>query len=86
MIKLDKKGFPTIGTVRENRLNKCTKTSTTELKKKTRGSFDFRSHGIIEVVRWNDISAVTLCSNREGVESGGEVKRRVKDRGGLDVQ
>ena len=29
---------------------------------------------------------MTLCSNNEGVEPVGEVKRRVKDRGVLDVQ
>ena len=86
MVKLDKKGFRATGTVRENTLQKCTITSTTELNKKPRGSFDFRSHGNIEVVRWNDNSAVTLCSNSEGVEPVGEVKRRVKGRGVLDVQ
>ena len=86
MVKLDKKGFRATGTVRENRLQKCTITSTTELKKKLSGSFDFRSHGNIEVVRWNDNSVVTLCSNTEGVEPVGEVKRRMKGRGVLDVQ
>ena len=86
MVKLDKKGFRATGTVRENRLKKCTITSTTELKKKLKGSFDFRSHGNIEVVRWNDNSVVTLCNNTEGVEPVGEVKRRMKGRGVLDVQ
>ena len=60
MVKLDKKGFRATGTVRENRFKKCTITSITEVKKKPRGSFDFRSHVNIEVVRWNDNSVVTL--------------------------
>ena len=37
-------------------------------------------------MRWNDNSVVTLCSNSEGVEPVGEVKKRVKDREVQNVQ
>ena len=39
------------------------------MKSEERGSFDNASCGDIEVVRWNDNSAVTLGSNGYGAET-----------------
>ena len=45
------------------------------MKKNERGSFDFRSDGNIEIVRWNDNSVVTIGSNAYGVQPIGSAKR-----------
>ena len=53
------------GTVRENRINSATKTmiSQKKLKKRGRGSFDYRCDGTVFVSKWNDNSSVHICSN-----------------------
>ncbi len=51
------------GTIREYRTKACAMKSVTEVKKDGRGSYDYRSDGDVEIVRWNDKSVATLCSN-----------------------
>ena len=48
------------------------------MKRKERGSYDYRNVGKIEVVWWNDNSVVTLGSNACSVEPVRTIKRWVK--------
>ena len=78
-------GYRATGTVRQNRIRGCPLKSDAEMKKSERGSYDYRSDGDVEIVRWNDNSVVTLCSNAVGVEPVRQVKRRVKNKGSVLV-
>ena len=49
--------------------------------KKERGSYDFRSLGEIEIVRWSDNAVVTVGSSAYGVEPLGNAKRWMKGKG-----
>ena len=53
------KGFRATGTMRNDRIMKCPLIDVKKMNKNERGSFDFRSDGNIEIVRWNDNSVVT---------------------------
>ena len=53
------KGFRATGTMRNDRIMKCPLVDVKKMNKNERGSFDFRSDGNIEIVRWNDNSVVT---------------------------
>lgn len=58
------------GTVRDNRIDKCQLEKKEVLKKRERGTYDFRvdtNHEII-VCRWNDNSVVNVFSNAVGIE------------------
>lgn len=55
------------------------------MQKQPRGSFDYVSDGNVEVVRWNDNSVVTFCSNCEGATPMGSAQRRVKQKGSVSV-
>ena len=68
-------GFHVTGTVRDNRTMNCPLTSMNEMKKKERGSMDYRSCDDISVVRWNDNAVVTLCSNVAVVNPVATAKR-----------
>ena len=76
--ELDKKGFRTAKTMRKNRVMNCPMIDMNQMKRKERGSYDCRSDGNIEIVRWNDNSFVTLGRNEYSVEPVGTVKRWVK--------
>ena len=69
-----------VGTVRENRINHATQNmkSNKELKRSGRGSFDYRSDGLVYVAKWNDNSIVHVCSNYSTHEPLHKCKRRVK--------
>ena len=69
-----------VGTVRENRINHATNNMKTnkELKKSGRGSYDYRSDGLVYVAKWNDNSIVTICSNYSTHFPVHKCKRRVK--------
>ena len=64
---------------------KCPLIDLKQMKRKERGSNDYRNDGKIELVRWNDNSFVTLGSNAYSVEPVGTVKRWVKDIGKSNV-
>ncbi|XP_039666277.1 piggyBac transposable element-derived protein 3 [Perca fluviatilis] len=73
---LKERGIHYIGTVRMNRVRDCTMMDEKELKKKGRGSMDFRvnqDNNII--VRWYENKAVNLISSFVGTEPEGSVKR-----------
>lgn len=78
-------GYRATGTIRENRMKGCPLKTNNDMKKTERGSFDYKSDGNVEMVRWNDNSVVTLCSNAVGVEPIRQVKRRVKNKGAVMV-
>ena len=56
------------------------------MKKSPRDSFDYCLDSVIEAVKWNDNSVVTIASNVLGTEPVGRVKRRVKGKGETMVQ
>ena len=56
------------------------------MKKNERGSFDFRSDGNIEIVRWNDNSVVTIGRNVYGVDPKGSAKRWINRKGKQNIQ
>ena len=69
-----------VGTVRENRIYHATQSMKTnkELKRRGRGSFDYRYDGLVYVAKWNDNSIVHVCSNYSTHEPVHKCKRRVK--------
>lgn len=73
---LKERGIHYIGTVRMNRVQDCNMMDEKELKKKGRGSMDFRvNQENIIIVRWFDNKAVNLLSSYVGIEPTGSVKR-----------
>ena len=60
MTSLASQSIRAVGTVRENRINHATQNMKTnkELKRSERGSFDYRSDGLVYVGKWNDNSIV----------------------------
>ena len=80
------KGFRATDTMRNDRIMKCPLIDVKVMKKKERGSFDFRCDEKVEIVRWNDNSVVTIGSNAYGVEPIGNAKRWIKRKGKENVQ
>ena len=76
------------GTVRESRTGGANRdlTSTKEMKKSTRGTFDFRCDGTVFMCKWNDNSVVTVASNCQTHTPVHEVRRRVKGQPVNNVQ
>ena len=75
-------------TVRKNRRGGANRdlTSTKEMKKSTRGMFDFRCDGTVFMCKWNDNSVVTVASNCQTHTPVYEVRRRVKGQPVNNVQ
>jgi Transposase IS4 len=65
MDRLSEKGIGAIGTIRANRLEQCPLMPVTEMKKKVRGVYDYRSdrHSHLTILQWNDNSVVSIASN-----------------------
>lgn len=82
---LKKPGSRATGTIRANRMQGCVMKSVESMKKGDRGSYDYRSDGDIEMVRWNDNSVVNFCSNACGVDPVRQMKRWVKSKGSVMV-
>lgn len=61
--KLKTLGYRATGTRRTNRMKGCPLKTEKDMKKTERSSFDYKSRGDVEMVRWNDNSIVTVCSN-----------------------
>lgn len=78
-------GYRATGTIRENRTKGCVVKSVAEMKTNERGSFDYRSDGDVEIVRWNDNSVVTLCSNASGEDPVTQAKRWEKKKGPVTI-
>ena len=83
---LGTKGFRATGTMRSDRIMKYPLIDVKVMKKKERGSFDFRCDEKAGIVRWNDNSVVTIGSNAYGVEPIGNVMRWIKGKGKENVQ
>ena len=81
LVDLDVKGFRATGTMRNNRIGKCPLADVSDMKKRERGSYDFRSASNLKIVRWNDNSVVTIGSNAYGVEPVGNAKRWIRGKG-----
>ena len=79
------KEFRATGTIRNDRIKKCPLVDVKKMRKNERGSFDFRSEGNIEIVRWNDNSVVTIRSNAYGVQPIGSAKRWIKGKGKQNI-
>lgn len=77
MCHLKNKGFFATGTIRENRTGKCPLKPNKQFSKLERGSLEskYDTYSNISVVRWNDNSSVTVCSNTFGVDPITKVKR-----------
>lgn len=78
--------FKATGTMRQNRTGGAAKLldSDKDLKKKGRGTFDYRSDGNVYIAKWQDNSSVTIGSNHFTHEPLQTTKRRIK-RDTLDV-
>ena len=77
MLELKSLGYPSIGTVRANRMSGCPLQSEKELKKNGRGSFDYRTDSLsqLHIVRWQDNKCVQVASTFAGVKATETVKR-----------
>lgn len=74
---LKRRGIFSCGTIRANRMRNCALESEKDLRKRGRGSFDYKvenSENVV-VVRWLDNKAVHLASSYAGVEPEDQVKR-----------
>ena len=80
------KGFISAGTMRNDRKMKCPLVDVKKMKKRDRGSYDFRSDSNGEIVRWNDNSVVAIGSNAYGVQPIGSAKRWMKGKGKQNIQ
>ncbi|KAF5281922.1 hypothetical protein FQR65_LT14448 [Abscondita terminalis] len=82
---LSRKNIRACGTIRENRTNKCPLIASVLMKKKDRGTFDYKSDGNIICVKWHDSAVVTVASNYHVVTPLQNTKRRMKGQSKVDV-
>lgn len=73
-------GYRATGTIRVNCMKGCVMKGVEGMRKSERGTYDYRSDGDVEMVRWNDNSIVTFCSNACGVYPVRPVKRLMKSK------
>jgi DNA excision repair protein ERCC-6 len=87
MTDLSRRDICATGTIRENRTAGAGKAmvDSKQLKKKERGTFDYRSDGEVFVAKWNDNSVVGIASNWQTHQPVGKVLRRVRGRGQQEV-
>ncbi|XP_066959282.1 piggyBac transposable element-derived protein 2-like [Macrobrachium rosenbergii] len=80
LVHLRNISFQASGTLRENRLKNCTLKSTNDMKKETRGSYDYRFDTSEEVlmVKWLHNKCVTVGTNYDTVEPLAKVQRWIK--------
>lgn len=61
-------GYLCTGTIRDNRINSCPLEPIKSISKKGRNTYDcYDKKSKISLVRWNDNSVVTVCSNTYNV-------------------
>ena len=82
------KGFLATGTMRDNRLEKCPLKDSKQMKKESRGSYDYRFDATNEIliVRWMDNKCVTIGTNYDTVEPISNVlrwRKQEKTRGSV---
>ncbi|XP_066978937.1 piggyBac transposable element-derived protein 3-like [Macrobrachium rosenbergii] len=80
LVQLTESNAKATGTIRENRSAGAAKalSTTKELQKMERGTFDHRSDGKVYVAKWNDNDVVGIESNWETHDPVHTVNRRVK--------
>ncbi|KAG8234777.1 hypothetical protein J437_LFUL006609 [Ladona fulva] len=80
--ELREKGIRATGTIRENRIGKCTLMSAKELEKFPRGYNDYRfeSNNEIFIVRWKDNKCVAVATNIDTLEPTVQVMRWCKEK------
>ncbi|KAG8226269.1 hypothetical protein J437_LFUL004826 [Ladona fulva] len=80
--KLRGKGIRATGTIRENRMGKCTLMSAEELEKFPRGynDYKFESNNEIFIVRWKDNKCVAVATNFDTLEPTVQVMRWCKEK------
>ena len=78
--------FRACGTVRDNRTNKCPLIATSDLKKKERGTYDYKSDGKVICVKWNDNAVVTVASNYFTATPIQKTHRRVRSENRKEVE
>jgi len=74
---LNTKNVSVVGTVRVNRMGKCPLKPVEQLRKETRGSYDYsldRKSGMLGL-RWNDNNVVIMLSNCYGIKPLNQVRR-----------
>ena len=86
MKTVSKKSFKATSTFREDRTNGCPLKCVKEFKKMDRGEYQYFTSGDqIELIRWNDNNVVTIGSNAVSVVPVGNVKRRKRRKGSVNV-
>ncbi|XP_065584326.1 piggyBac transposable element-derived protein 3-like [Artemia franciscana] len=86
MLKI--KGFPCIGTLNKTRLKGCLLLTDGEMKKRERGTSDYRTdiHSGVIVVKWLDNNTVCLASTYAGITPQDTCRRwNVKDKSRVEV-
>lgn len=68
-------GMKALGTVRENRLNRCPIPTKKEMAKRSRGEMEYMSDGNVVTVIWNDNTSVIVASNYAKVNPTVEKRR-----------
>ena len=64
LLELSSRKTMATGTIRENRTSNCPLEETSQMKKKGRGSFDYKTtEGKVTVCKWNDNSIVSIATN-----------------------
>ena len=71
---LDKKIFWATGAMRKYHVMKCPLIDIQQMKRKERGSYDYRSDRKLDIFCWNGSSLITLASNAYSFEPVGTVK------------
>ena len=82
------KGFPCIGTLNKARLKGCPLLTDGEMKKRERGTSDYRTdiHSGVIVVKWLDNNTVCLASTYAGITPQDTCRRwNVKDKSRVEV-
>lgn len=64
LLELTRRNIKATGTIRDNRVLNCPLEQIAVMKKKERGSYDYRiAEGKVVVCKWNDNSVVSVASN-----------------------
>ena len=84
---LSEKNFLASGTIRDNRTSGASKNLTTnkQMKKRDRGTYDYRSNGKVFICKWQDNSAVNFASNHLSHEPVKKTQRFVRGKGKVQV-
>lgn len=74
---LEEHNLHSIGTIRNNRIEKCPLKTDKELAKEGRGSYDTKVKGGVQVIKWMDNKIVHVVTSLAGVAPLGTARRFV---------